>query len=362
VKKFHVVYAVWGDAFIALFQQLALPNLVAQIERLDAADRPRYSCKIYTTSGDARRLRESAPYAALAGLADVELLAMDDAAAENKYAMMAEGHRRAIAAALREKAVLIFMSPDSIWSDGMFPVLQKHAENGKRIVLLPGLRVVKEEVAPLAAKRWLSADGTRLKVSSRELIAVALEHLHGLTRSLIVNSDEFDDRWPSNLDWKVGQEGILARCFHLHPLLVDPAGLESLPTWTVDDDFICRLPRAPGDSHIVADSDEITQFDLSAAAAAPEPRRNEDVSLFRIAAWAANHATADQRRYFKEKIYFHVGERSARWEAVERESDRAVRTISLLLLARPLLFDVRAYLSRIKILRRIYLSFKTRFS
>jgi hypothetical protein len=361
------VYAVWGDAYVALFKELALPTIVAQVDGLADGDKSRYSCKIYTTARDAENIRGSAAYAALAGAIHVEFLLIDDLAVsdrygvEKKYGMMAECHRRAIGAALRDEAVIVFILPDTLWSAGFLPKLQRHVDAGIKVVLLPGLRVVKEAVAPLVAERFRSSDGTRLSIPARELVAIGMAHLHVFTERMIVNSGSFDDLWPSNVYWRVEGEGLLARCFHLHPLLVDPAGLKDLPSSTLDSDLICRLPLSAEDFHLVADSDEMTHYDLCTEAMKPT-REPSGFSAFRIAAWAANNTNADHRRYFNEKFFLHSTERSPRWDAVERESDSAVRAISLLLLIRPLLFDVRAYLSRIEPLRRAYLAVKTRIS
>jgi hypothetical protein len=273
---------------------------------------------------------------------------------------MAECHRRAVVAAMKDSALIVFMFPDTVWSAGFLPKLQKYADDGIKVLLLPGLRVVKEAVVPLVLARR-SADGTRLSIPARELAAIGLSNLHAFTQTMIVNSDKFDDLWPSNIYWKVDGEGLLARCFHLHPLLVDPTGLKELPASTLDSDLVCRLPLAPKDFRIVTDSDEMTHYDLCTEAMKPT-RKPSGFSAFRIAAWAANNTNADHRRYFREKFFLHSTERSARWDAVERESDSAVRAISWMLLARPFLFDVRAYLSRIGPLRRAYLAVKSRLS
>lgn len=115
---------------------------------------------------------------------------------------------------------------------------QRHRE-GYRAVVITGLRLSKE-----AFLEALAASGAPLgELASRALVRIALPHLHQHER------DMHRDARPSIADpvavyWRVGDDGLLARCFHLHPLMVDPIVAIELKG-TVDGHYLSQACPDP---------------------------------------------------------------------------------------------------------------------
>ena len=72
--------------------------------------------------------------------------------------------------------------------------------------------------------------------------------------------------FPLGMYWPVGAEGLLARSFHLRPLMIDPKGSQVLPKGTIDAGLLARACPDPAHVHVVTDSDELVVFELTAAA------------------------------------------------------------------------------------------------
>src|SRR5207237_5452629 len=131
------------------------------------------------------------------------------------------------------EAALIFLSPDGLCSDGTFAHALNLAAEGKRAVMLTGIRAVKETFLPWYVQNAYSESDHAAPISSRDLVAAGLAHLHPQNQWLVWGSPVFS-RWASSLLFPVDGAGFVARCFHLHPLLVDPRVRTALPSSTID--------------------------------------------------------------------------------------------------------------------------------
>jgi len=141
-------------------------------------------------------------------------------------------HNHAIFTANQVAAALIVMSPDTLWADGTFATVRQHAEAGKRAIMMHAPRSMRDDVL---GKLPLRHAGEPMQLSNRLLVQLALDNLHPYSKSLFWNSDDYN-RWPSQLYWRIGKRTMLARCFHLHPLMIYPRRKDRFLSRTIDSD------------------------------------------------------------------------------------------------------------------------------
>lgn len=341
---FHIITVVWGDAYVDLFLDFALPNQLTPGNLLFFAGRwEQVTYKILTTSADAQRIKAAPIFVRLSAAVPIEFMLIDDADRSNTHGGLTECHRRAIKAADAQEAALIFLSPDSIWSDGTFRRLVEIAESGKRAVFTAGIRVTKESFIPAYQAATARAAPDSAPLAPRQLVALALPHLHPFTRTLFWDDPEIF-YFPSNLYWRVGDEGFLARCFHIHPLLVHPVRRGLLPVSTIDDDYLMLACPDPEDFYVVEDSDDLVGFEISRADHFGTMHLKKR-SVTDVAFWARYHATPHHLSLAQKKLRFHQCDCSEAWRAVAEASDRVLADIDYRR-RRPLLFLAPRILKR----------------
>jgi hypothetical protein len=195
---------------------------------------------------------------------------------------------------------------------------------GARVVLTSGLRLSRDTFGPAFKALEVAA------LPPRELVGLAMRHLHSWTSSLLADASGTSDN-PTAMYWPVRSgdaiDGILMRSFILHPLLVDPVRRTVLPGGPIDSHYVRDCCPDRSQIHIVDDSDELAVFEMS-----PDGRiignqvQRRGVSILRLAAVAAkcNHY---QRSYWQRPIRVHARELGDAWRAAEHASAAITRKI-----------------------------------
>lgn len=319
--------AVWGEAFTRLFLDVAVPNQLSSGNLRALPPGCRY--RIFTAAEDVERIEGSAAFKALAEVIETDIVVIEglDGARDRRIRSMTRCHQEAVRQAARCDAGLVFLSPDAVLGEGTLDTVWRLAGTGKRAIMLPGLRLNMDTFLP-ALRDYLN----RVALAApppRDLVALALDHLHPITKSLLVGSHRFN-RKPAHLYWLVDGEGIIARCFHLHPLMIYPARRGTIPLDSIDGDFVINACPDPSDVYIVNDSDEIAVFEMSPDTKNIGIKGESRFSMLHTAAYGCLRCHSHHRRFFRSRIRLHAGIRSARWRAVERKSDWTAAAILLL--------------------------------
>lgn len=325
MTKFHFVTAVWGEVYTNFYMSVILPTQLSPRNLIYFQGRSESVYHIYTTSKDAKVIKNSLSYAKLSEIMTTDIHIIDGLDLKSKYQAMAECHKRAIQKANMEECAIIFLSPDAICSDGTFMNIVKLAEKGIRAVMILGVRVTKETFIPSLLNQHC-INGVNVTISARQLVRIAMENLHPMSKSLFWNSKCFNKRNPSNFYWQVGMEGLLCRSFHLHPLMVNPIRRGVLPSGTIDDDYILKAFKSLDQIHVVCDSDEIAVCEISASNQWGEFPHNRSC-IWQVAKWVVAHTNLVHRDFVKKKIFFHSEDLSRRWVEVEHDSEYVIRKI-----------------------------------
>jgi hypothetical protein len=317
---------VWGG-HMHLFLSVCLPSLLApgNLPGLAASNQNRYL--IYTRPEDEAGLLAAPAFHRLAGILPVQVILIREEIA-NAHRTMSDCHLDSHRLADEAGGAAVFLPPDCIWSDGSMVRLQALANSGRSVVHMSGIRLNKDGIVRELARHY-SKDNLVLPLGARELVAMGLRHLHPIALSHFWN-EHGGGLMPANLAWTVPGEGLLLRCFHLHPLMVKSqipfASFES----TIDDDLALRACPDASRDYVVTDSDELLAFEISSLNRVVGTVC-EKGSIEGAAAWAEFGTNERHRGLIQHAIRLHAGTiTKSIWARIEAESDEVVDALATL--------------------------------
>jgi hypothetical protein len=318
---------VWGSGHVGLFLNVGLPSLLAPGNLPGLTDDPNNRYLIYTRSEYERDIRVAHSYRRLASILAVEIIPISEEI-QVPHHTMSNCHADSLRRAEEANAAAVFIPPDCVWSDRSMVRLETLARSGKSVVHISGIRLNRDGVVPEFAARY-SEDRTVLTLEPRELADIGLRHLHRITRSHFF--DEYGgELMPANLVWSVEDEGLLLRCFHLHPLLVKPQVSQAEFESTIDDDLALRACPDSGRDYVVTDSDELLTFEMSSPSHVVGTVCPKG-SIEGIAAWKEYGTNNRHRELIRHCIRIHSQPLTDRlWRAKEIESSKVIDAVDRL--------------------------------
>lgn len=330
VPPIHLITPVWGEAYTRCFLDVAVPTLLAPGNLPALRGVPGSLYHIVTTEADRATIERSSVLPHLQACIPVRFTTIpeDVLALESRHRLQSYCYRQGVADADAIDAGVMFLNADVVFADGAIASLIRLASAGKRSVETLGIRLIKETVAPHLMQHHRAAGGA-IVVSPRQLMALAMENLHPITRAHLYQG-ESEKLEPSGLMWRVGKEGLVAHCFHLHPIFVHAKIKNAAFTTTIDDDYVQSAQSDRSAAYVVRDSDEFCACELSAVdrQTEPVPRPPERDPSKVIAQWAFFNARPRHFELVKDRILLHAGRtNSASWRAVKRESKQAIREV-----------------------------------
>ena len=185
---------------------------------------------------------------------------------------------------------------------------------------------------------------------------VALDNLHPLADASWWEEGE-GGLIPANIYWRVDDEGLIGRCFHLHPIFVFPQRKNVNFFGTVDDDYVLAACPDPSRDFIVEDSDQLLAIELSDPSRFFVTRFAKG-SVSDTVRWAEQFTNVRHRSLFKATVRMHTGIiQPKKWSEAEDRAHEVARQIEAQL-DRPawrLLFDadllVRRFIQWVKVYR-----------
>src|SRR5262249_36581796 len=139
-----VSLVVWGEQYVDFFLKFCLPSLLADGNFPAIRHRVGSFFIIHTSAVDAHRIRLSGSFAAVSALVDVDLRIVDISAVP-PHEMLSRCHQDAIKTADSLGWPIVFLSPDTVWSNNAFEAIDGALSSGKRVLFMPNVRAVKED-------------------------------------------------------------------------------------------------------------------------------------------------------------------------------------------------------------------------
>jgi len=322
LPQFFYVNAVWGPEYTDVFTRLSIPALLAARNLPALPNLAVSEFLIYTTLEDERRIRAHPVYGRLRELVEVVFLPLE-ITIEHKYDLMNRAHRDAILRA-RTCGYCIFLAPDALLSNGMLARLYELCLAGRRVVAGFGPRLNQEAVIDELVARADYVEGAPLELPARDLVALAMRHLHQDSRDHFVESPRFPKKpyccvWPGP-----DGDGMLVRAIGLHPYLFDcrlVAPDADLENATIDHNLMPRFVTDFNEFYVETDSDNFNIYGLTPRSVRAKPGAanrlaSEDLSLWLL----RNHYSFLNRASFAYPIKFHTRPLSAPWDELVRKT------------------------------------------
>jgi len=318
---------VWGAGHIGLFLNVSLPSLLAPGNLPGLAPNAHSRYLIYTPPEYEKDIRTAPSFQRLARLLPVEIRFIREKIV-SPHRTMSDCHIDSFRRAEEASAAAVFLPPDCVWSGGSMVRLEALTRSGKSVVHISGIRLDRDGFIPELGNHY-SDNRAVLSLKARDLVAMGLHHLHPIARSHFFNEYE-GGLMPANLVWTVGDEGLLLRCFHLHPLMVKTQVPSAEFKSTIDDDLALRACPDVTRDYVVTDSDEILAFEMSGLSHVVGTICPKG-SIEGIAAWAEYGTNSRHRELIRHPIRIHTGPvTEATWRTKEIESKKIVDAVSKL--------------------------------
>lgn len=329
--------AVWGPPFLELFEKVALPSHLTgeTLAEIMPSDDVRYV--VYTTAEDASEVVSILNRAKIGSDISIVVKAIDpDEIAKIgsdliDYPLMSACQNIALKEAAERDAAVAFVLADTIVLRGTIARAIRSVRAGKRAVLVPSLQVDRSTFLPEFLEL---ANGSHLGDSALRndaIVGLALSHLHPSVKALHVDARRFLSRWPSVIYWPVGNEGLIARAFHMHPVLVRQDNASATINSTLDGSFVGTFCSDFDEVDVITDSRDggLVSLELESQKSeliseASGPAQRDD-----IINWAAKFSDSfGIRTFFDHPAEFRTADRTEEaWQEAREKSEEFVSKI-----------------------------------
>jgi hypothetical protein len=323
----HLVTQLWGESYIKLYADYVIQSLLCEgnLPALRTFKETVY--EIHTTKQDRVTLEENINFQyAVNQLKDWISFhfVIIEGFIENPYQTMSDCHRKAIKSAESRNAAILFLQPDVIVGNGSLETVKEALLAGKRLVMAPGLRVLRQEMEN-KIKKCFSSDNRILFPSTRKLVAFATSHLHPISQGLVLDKNKKIHAYCSHLYWKMGQSSLYARCAHMHPLMVYPRNINCGFNHTIDWDYFHRACPDYNDWFIAQDSDQICLIELSELSKFADIENWQPATAKTISHFL-NFASQPPHLNLFKKYYLFLGDNltSSSWETNHKEANKLI--------------------------------------
>ena len=320
--RYLFIAPVLDERSVERFVKVTLPAQLSE-GNLGAVPAGRGEYLVCTRRSQVDVIRASASWKRLRKMMPAKLRVMGDLpdarAFETPDELLAASYSRVIRGETDPGTAFVFLSPERLFSDGSFRSLVRRFESGTRAIAVGSVRMTADGAVTCVA---VHRERKRVEcaVPARSLVRHLLDNLHPKAHAhCVVNGRVFA---AEHLYWRVGEHGLLARMFKIHPLALWPRD----PGTAAEAGFASRACPDPADWHVVTDSDEICAADFSTVPKgtlnAPPMSDNDFVQFL------SRHAGPEFNRYVACSLRFHTADASgAEWAGVEAQADGFVNRL-----------------------------------
>jgi hypothetical protein len=317
----HLFALVWGDAFVERFARLVVPFLAmpGNVPALAANDKVIFH--VYSDTGSRAGLETA--LARLAAYCTIDIRQFDDtgarrfAGAQYRYELQ-RWCLRDLVRSIDDNGSLVLLDSNFIPSDGTLAHLATQRAKGYRAACVTFVRTATPSL-DAALRPLLARDSC---IDGRALFAAAIGSLHHITGSFFVDAPAFTP-YPSQILWRAGAGGFVARNFLPHPLMIPVSDALHRSQSTMDYDLALRS-ASDDEIYVAQDSDDMllvkfSDEDHHAEREGVSAPTADQIGLFLLACTNRRH-----RLFAGVPVVFHGGARDARYDAVIAQSQHLI--------------------------------------
>jgi hypothetical protein len=343
LRPFYFTVIFWGEVYRRYFLDLLLASLLSpnNIPALNPARKSKFL--IVTTRADWDALQSEPLFQQMMWYVEPVWFEMPfPRGDEPKMLVMSKGHKLVSMKAFDDRAYGVFVTPDLVLSDGSVAAMARLAEAGKKVVLSVAIRYAQEALLEEMERGGYLKPGQPLVLPARDLMRMALQHLHTETLRYEFDAPYFTD-YPISVYWWVPNgNGMIIHSFSWAPLVVDYGAIHDHDTstfeeWTLDGDYIYRNFPSPNDVHVITDSDEIVLVSFTSekdlhfelCGSSKEQWKSRILLEKTKVDWIRsirNSSVMDplKRAIFKQPVYLHSTDLGTAWQCRRLETDRII--------------------------------------
>lgn len=340
-----IICPVWGKKYLQLFLKYSLSTHIARpnLEGLKKYFHPTYV--IYCTASEKKLLDQSDFFLSVQSIIPFEFRIFSFEKDAMKYSSMVYCHRDAVERAYKKRGGLIFLAPDNVLSKNSLAHIAEIASRGKHLILSPGIRLSWDRWEANVSKYLPNFSENFENYSYQELMECGRKSLHPFIRNLCWSNKNIA-HWTSHLYWKLDENSILIRGFHIHPVYMFPEKKTDDST-SIDFLFLQKCCPNRKNWHFIRSSKEFIHFDITA-----ENQQNEIFlkrkSLIRISYWMHQYTFPHHREFILHPYIFECSNPNKEWEIIKKQSYKVIRKLLFLEKLQHFLFFPLNWIATIK--------------
>jgi len=309
--KTFIALPVWGDKYLRIFLDWALPTLVAPGNLISGPFSRDSAILFYTTQAD-RQVLEADPAVQRLG-ADWQLqwnIFEPPTSLPHrfyKHDLLSACYSDAALLARAHGAAWMPLTADNLYSAGAFSLLAKQTQDSD-IALIAGLRL---DVSATQSALFQQRKDGNLALSSAELLRLVQAFPHPHFLASFIDAERFTV-WSSHVYTRQNAHQFVAHCYHLHPVLIrQPQPFGPVPPGSsphmnnLDGHYLQQYFEAGARFQIIDHSDflgvtlsEDEDVPMDAKPMSPEQRQ------LAIEKFGQNYCLPVHRFFYKTPIYF----------------------------------------------------------
>ncbi|WP_374631512.1 sulfotransferase domain-containing protein [Ferrovibrio sp.] len=271
IEKIYIAVPVWGASYIDTYIKLSLPSQLADGNLPSVSQTYQVIYNIYSSQKDKSLLQSSPHYQRLSKIVQLNHHIITDPLVEAEsgipqsanYDIKTKCYMHILGEAFQSDAPVFLLNADIIFGNGFFAAGLRRIAEGYRTVELPGPRTSLPAMAADISRHFTTQETGVISVPNEILAGLAVKHLHPSLDAHFWEKSEKDGLHPSHLYWRLNDTNILARCFHLYPILIRPRYNPSTIGSTIDRDLVVSVCPDYSDAYVVMDSTEMFCCELS---------------------------------------------------------------------------------------------------
>jgi hypothetical protein len=324
VNEIRILLPVWGERYVEQFLSIGLPSLLADGNLPALRLRAPCTFAFFTRSLDAEAIRRNPLFQTLESLCSVEIELIDDLISASPSTIITIAYASGIRSAENAlQTCFIFLVADYVFADGALDNVAARIFAGSSGVLVGNFQVSLEGASSVLMAQ---SDARRLSIKPRDLVRLAMDHLHPTTTANFADGPIRCDPTSNRLFWRLGDSAMLGRFYLMHMIAIRPETADF--TIAAPSDYALIPELCPsGAVTTIGDSDEYCVIELTPVRQVASKLRFGPLEPGAFAASLRTWATERHRENARRPVVFHCNEMRAPAPEAVAESQRFVEAV-----------------------------------
>ncbi|NRA90366.1 MAG: hypothetical protein HRU43_04485 [Simkaniaceae bacterium] len=297
IPKLHIINVMWGTKYINTFLNLSLPTQLSEGNLKSLSQKPNYT--IYTDKIGKNQILSSSIYQELKTCCNIHFKIKKISPTTCPFKTLLKCHKDGIKSASFSRSPVIFLSPDCIFSTGALTYCENAIKKNVRLVAICSTRMSLEKYETIADAKTKKQG--KIDWGPQELAVTAIHNLHHRAKCLFLENNKCSSL-PSHFYFKLSQNTVLAKAFHLHPLLIWPENYKKYPVNSADGiNFLENSCPNIETWDVITNCKEISLFEVSSDEQFQSDTK-EELTPMMFKFWMERNISDAHKHFFTHQI------------------------------------------------------------